>query len=1040
MPEFKKFVYTPPGFADAVIAVAACRAGGIGIYNAEMETDHGLICSQLDYISQNTYGEYGIKLDTASGSLLAEILQYAQKGLRWLILDCELAADCQESIAEFRRDGVRVLAEIKTPLWPGSPLENRLDGLVIKGNEAGGFVGENSSFILLQRWLKQTGLPLYIHGGVTPNVAAACSALGVLGGVLDSQVLLLDESPLAQSLGPYLENLSGNETVAIGDGEQGHYFRLLIRPGFGCAQEFSAKGAGQGIESLKRLSQGKVNWKEPRQGLLPVGQDVCFAGQWGKRYGHMAALFRAIDTAIDTNLRLAVEAEPLSQDAPLAQALGIHLPIVQGPMTRTSDSAKFAKAISDGGALPMLAFALLKGDALKQLLSETKDLLGNRSWGIGLLGFAPQTLLDEQITAAKSFRPDYAIIAGGRPDQAVSLETAGIPSFLHVPSANLIPLFLHDGARRFIFEGRECGGHIGPLSSFVLWSAMVDCLLIELGDGKIAGADIHILFAGGIHDAASSAMVQVLAAPLLGKGVKIGILMGSSYLFTKEIVETGAVVPTFQEEVIACERTVNLESGPGHASRCAYTPFAKAFFQMREEMRQKSVPIDESRKILDDLILGRLRIATKGVVRAGDKGELKKLGMNEQRNEGMYMLGQVATLRQKVTDIPTLHREVTQDANALLAARLRETAQPENVRGKPVDIAIVGIASLLPKANTTQEYWENILDKVDAITEIPSHRWDWRLYFDEDRNAKDKIYSRWGGFLDDLAFDPTRYGMPPKSIESVDPMQLMALEVARRTLADAGYESRDFDRERASVIIGASGGAGDVGSQYGVRSELPRFHGNLPDDIANRLPEWTEDTFAGILLNVIAGRIANRLNFGGVNFATDAACASSLAALYQGISELTAGRSDLVIAGGVDTVQGPFGYMCFSKTQALSPRGRCSTFDEVADGIVISEGIAMVALKRLEDAERDGDRIYAVIKGIGGSSDGKAKGLSAPLPAGQLRAMRRAYQQAGFGPDTVGLFEAHGTGTVAGDTAELESTTSLVKEAGEDPIKQRSAR
>src|SRR4029079_4714355 len=144
---------------------------------------------------------------------------------------------------------------------------------------------------------------------------------------------------------------------------------------------------------------------------------------------------------------------------------------------------------------------------------------------------------------------------------------------------------------------------------------------------------------------------------------------------------------------------------------------------------------------------------------------------------------------------------------------------------------------------------------------------------------------------------------------------------------------------------------------------------------------------------VAAGRAANRMDMGGVNFTVDAACASSLAAVYQGVLELETGRSDLVITGGVDTVQGPFGYLCFSKTQALSPRGRCSTFDTSADGIVISEGIAMVALKRLADAERDGDRIYAVIKGVGGGSDGNAKGMTAPLPAGQLRAMRRAYLQ-----------------------------------------------
>jgi acyl transferase domain-containing protein/NAD(P)H-dependent flavin oxidoreductase YrpB (nitropropane dioxygenase family)/NADP-dependent 3-hydroxy acid dehydrogenase YdfG len=1028
--EFLKLVYTPAGLRDVALAVAACRADGVGVLNAELESDSARILGELDLIARKVRGGYGVKLDAIDEILSAGIRDHAHRGLGWLILDAEIVPACEGLIADLRHTGVKVLAEIKTPRWPDRPLDKIVDGLVLKGNETGGFVGEDSSFILLQKWRKQTDLALYVRGGLTPQVAAACSAVGVAGGVLDSQVLLLEELRLPEALRSLLGNLAGNETVAVGDGEHGEYFRVLVRPGHTGARAFVTDGEGRGFGFLQQLVRGKVDWTGHRDALLPIGQDICFAGPWRQQYGRMSDVFRAIDTAVEKSLPQAVDAKPLYERAPLAEALGVRFPLVQGPMTRVSDRAEFALAVAEGGALPMVAFALLKGPALEKLLTETTRLLGERAWGIGLLGFAPQALLDEQLAIATAFHPDYAIIAGGRPDQAVRLEAAGIPTFLHVPSANLIPLFLQEGARRFIFEGRECGGHIGPLSSFVLWSTMVDRLLAELADGKVPGSEIQLLFAGGIHDAVSSAMVQVLVAPLVAKGVKIGILMGSAYLFTKEIVSTGAIVPRFQKEVIDCERTVNLESGPGHASRCAYTPFAEEFFRKREQLREKSVPADEARKTLDDLILGRLRIASKGRARTGTDGRLQDFDEDRQHRDGMYMLGQVATLRAEVTDIPSLHRQVTEDAAALLAARLGERLPVRPVSEKPVDIAIVGMASVLPKANSSREYWENILDKVDAITEIPAHRWDWRLYYDEDRTAKDKIYSKWGGFLDDMAFDPTRYGMPPKSIASVDPMQLMALEVAQRTLADAGYVNRDFDRERASIIIGASGGAGDVGTQYGLRAELPRFQGALPKDVADRLPEWTEDTFAGILINVIAGRIANRLNLGGVNFTTDAACASSLAAIYQGVSELVSGRSDFVIAGGVDTVQGPFGYLCFSKTQALSPRGRCSTFDASGDGIVISEGIAMVALKRLEDAERDGDRIYSVIKGVGGSSDGNAKGLTAPLPAGQLRAMRRAYRQAGFGPDTVELFEAHGTGTVAGDTAELESTTRLIKDEG----------
>jgi acyl transferase domain-containing protein/NADP-dependent 3-hydroxy acid dehydrogenase YdfG len=353
---------------------------------------------------------------------------------------------------------------------------------------------------------------------------------------------------------------------------------------------------------------------------------------------------------------------------------------------------------------------------------------------------------------------------------------------------------------------------------------------------------------------------------------------------------------------------------------------------------------------------------------------------------------------------------------------------------RPSDIAIIGVGAVLPRAETARSFWENIINGVDAISEIPPHRWDWRLYYDADRQAPDKIYSKWGGFLADMPFDPMRYGIPPASIKAIDPLQLMTLEVVRQALDDAGYTSdRKFDRERISIILGASGGAGDVGAQYAVRAETPRFAGALNGDAAARLPKWTEDSFAGILLNVAAGRAANRFDFGGVNYTVDAACASSLTAVYQGVGELENGRSDMVVVGGVDTVQGPFGYLCFSKTQALSPRGRCRTFDKGADGIVISEGIAMMVLKRLEDAERDGDRIYAVIKGVGGSSDGRAKSMTAPHPDGQIRALERAYAAAGYSPTTVGLFEAHGTGTVAGDTAELETVTRLLSKTGARP-------
>jgi acyl transferase domain-containing protein/NAD(P)-dependent dehydrogenase (short-subunit alcohol dehydrogenase family)/acyl carrier protein len=352
---------------------------------------------------------------------------------------------------------------------------------------------------------------------------------------------------------------------------------------------------------------------------------------------------------------------------------------------------------------------------------------------------------------------------------------------------------------------------------------------------------------------------------------------------------------------------------------------------------------------------------------------------------------------------------------------------------KPFDVAIVGMGCLLPKAPNVRAFWANILNKVDAIGDIPKERFNVDLYYDPDRKAKDKIHSRWGGFLDPVPFDPMRYGIPPAALPSIDPLQLLALVTVDQALRDAGYHDREFPRQKTSVILGLSGGLGDVGLQYAVRSMLQQFIAKPPAELLQELPEWTEDSFAGLLLNVAAGRVANRFDLGGVNFSVDAACASSLAAVYLAARELADHSSDMAIVGGVDTAQSPFGYLCFAKAQALSARGRCRTFDESADGIAISEGISMIVLKRLEDAERDGDRIYAVIKGVAGSSDGKGRSMTAPRLEGQILALQRAYQRAGIRPSTVGLIEAHGTGTALGDASELSAVAGVFLADGATP-------
>ncbi|HEY0935499.1 MAG TPA: beta-ketoacyl synthase N-terminal-like domain-containing protein, partial [Trebonia sp.] len=870
-------------------------------------------------------------------------------------------------------------------------------GLVARGTEAGGRVGSLSTFVLVQQ-LTGTfpGVPVWALGGIGPHTAAAAVAGGAHGVVIDVQLALTAESRLPAAVAAALGAMDGSETRLAGG------YRVYTRPGLPAIDP----------------AAGRFGARDLRDQLLPVGQDGGFAAPLAARYKTAGGVTRAIGEAIGAHIELAARIEPLRDAVP-----------VQGPMTRVSDRAEFAAAVADGGGLPFLALSLMPGDQAAALLARTGELLGGRPWGAGMLGFAPPEIREAQLAAIMRARPRYALIAGGRPSQAAVLEEAGIETFLHVPSPGLLSQFLSAGARRFVFEGAECGGHTGPRGSFALWEAQIGVLL-ERPD--LSG--VHAWFAGGVHDEQSAAMVAAMTAPLVQRGARVGVLMGTAYLFTGEIVDSGATTGLYQQTARECGATALLESSPGHVIRCADTPYVDAFATAKERLAAAGATQQEAWAELEQLSLGRLRVAAKGLRRDGD--DLVTVDEQTARGEGMFMLGQVAALHSEVTTVAALHEQVTAGATGFLAARAAELrregrlAGPDTAAGpRPLDVAVVGMACVYPGADGLDRYWANVVAGTDAVSEVPGQRWRKEQYPDVPADR--------GGFIPPVPFDALAYGIPPAALASIEPVQLLALEVAARALADAGYAERPFNRSRASVIFGTEAGS-DLSAAYGMRTALPGYlepgkNGRLPADLDKYLPRMTEDSFPGVLGNVIAGRIANRLDLGGVNYAVDAACASSLAALDLASKELAAGTSDVVLCGGADTHNGIHDYEMFASVHALSPSGRCATFDAKADGIALGEGIGCVVLKRLADAERDGDRIYAVVKGIGGSSDGRSLGLTAPRPEGQRLALERAYAMAGVSPAEVGLVEAHGTGTVAGDRAELATLTRVFTEAGAEP-------
>ena len=351
-----------------------------------------------------------------------------------------------------------------------------------------------------------------------------------------------------------------------------------------------------------------------------------------------------------------------------------------------------------------------------------------------------------------------------------------------------------------------------------------------------------------------------------------------------------------------------------------------------------------------------------------------------------------------------------------------------------VPVAIIGIGCFFPKSPGLKDFWRLILNAENAIGEVPATHWPAADYFDADPAAPDHTYCKRGGFLPPVMFDPTEFGIPPALLEATDTSQLLGLMAAKMALSDAGYgDGKAFNRTKTSVILGVTG-TQELVIPLGARLGFPHWRRALEhagvsaatiEDVLARISDsyvsWQEGSFPGLLGNVVAGRICNRLDLGGTNCVVDAACASSMSAIHMAVLELAAGRSDMVVTGGVDTLNDIFMHMCFAKTRILSPTGDARPFSKDADGTVLGEGVGLLVIKRLADAEKDGDRIYAVIRGIGSASDGKSQSIYAPRPEGQALALQNAYANAGIDPNTVELVEAHGTGTRVGDKVEFQA-------------------
>ena len=1046
----------PPVNADADLVEEVSRAGGLGI------VDH-VTSGPTDWkVAPNT--PHGVRV------LVKDLDEFtSQANVVMALVPLEDANSISGLEPGALKDlSVPVFVEVGGAKQAREAEAAGAAGLIARGNEGPGWVSETCGFVLLQEILRVSSIPVFLQGGVGLRSAAGAIAAGAAGVVLDVHLLLTKNSGAPRSLQKFLRGLGFPATVVLAEAT-GSPLRVYSRVGTRAVRELrkvEESIAPQDYESyLNRLRKTLANplgAPDSDETLLPLSEGVSAAKKLAEQFGSATAIV----TEFGKWMSPREHAWPFAAGSTLASEHGTRFPVVQGPMAHVSDNPDFLASMVQAGALPFMAMGNMpEGIAREGLALAREKTQGN--FGVGLIGLeVNRSCYESHLEIMKEDPPRFAILAAGSVDLARQIEDMGIGCYLHCPAPSLLSEALKAGLRRFVFEGCESGGHIGTLGSLDLWNANLAALEGAYGNG-LPLDEVRVLFAGGIASPIAAAFLAGMVGDLAAKGLKVGLQMGTAYLATKEAVSTCAITSTYQKLTLGSDRTAVIGATVNTRARAAGSPMAAALIRNELERLRTGVPLRERKELYEKDNLGALRLASKGCAidpetATWDCPVFCNLPPEEQLDRGLYLMGQVVSLMDAPLTAEQLHEEIIGEGRRIFEAQAdaisgedeifkpdeAEPASEMEYREEP--IAVIGIGLRFPGSDSPDTYWDQIVSGRSGIRDVPTERWgDPNFYYDPDPKAPDKTYSRIGGFITDFRFDPLKYRIPPSVAKQMDRTQQMAIACVGEALDDAGLSPEKLKGRKVGIILGNSMG-GESTDAFAQRVNLPKTLSHLDQSLAALdlddetkksliksfrsrfladLPDITEDSLPGELANVISGRVANVFNLEGPNFTVDAACASSMAAVMNAAAALKDERIDYAVTGGVDASMHPSSFVKFCKIGALSPDGS-RPFDEAANGFVMGEGAGIMVLKRLSDALRDGDRIYGTIIGIGSSSDGRGKGITAPNEIGQVRAIRNCLEAYGIDLNSIGLIEAHGTSTAVGDKTELVVLDRIFKEAG----------
>jgi malonyl CoA-acyl carrier protein transacylase len=1041
-------VLTPVKVFDLNYFKAINDSGGLGVLDTEF-LDKGLILERIKDLSGESL-LFGVRVAEQDQDLIDEIKRLKVHNLDMII--ASLGKD--DTPADFSGfSDTKIALEVRD-----IDMEEKIKTidphvLILKGNEASGRVSKYSSFILMQWYLKHSDLPVFVQGGVGMYTASGMFAAGVSGVVLDSQLWLSDEAPVSENLKSLVSSLDENDSTQIKT-DNNNIYRVFAKLGTKIVKDLKQEaveliGKQDREPNLFEKIKEKIvalddNEAQFIQSLFYLGQDGVFAKHFAKNTSALKEMVSQFFKGIGTNLNYIDGHDPLRRDSDLAKMHGTKYPIVQGPMANISDNSKFASKVFKAGALPFLAVGSLPNDLADNMLKDGAENLDR--FGAGLVGIeAFNPAVDAHIKMVKDYKVPFALFAGGIPSQILDLENAGTKTYLHAPSVSMLKNGIKSGCKRFIFEGGEAGGHVGSLSSLVLWEVTA-AHIMEEDEYDLSG--LSLIFAGGISTCYAAFFISGFSSILAAKGAKVGVQVGTAYLFTPEIIETNSLKSQYQQIISDTDETVVVGETVGLLSRTAPTEFAKMMLKLEQDMIKGKDSLENRKHAFEQKNIGSLLIGAKGFLpdfKNPGEENYTYFEDEEHKEKGNFLVGDSLAFFNEQLSIDDIHSRYV-DNKSLLFQNLNKLEISTSSKNKINDeIAVVGMACTLPDADSPEQLWNNILSKKYSISKIPESRLNRELYYDADKSEQDKTYTLLAGSINDYEFDGDRFGYDKEKSSKLSKSQQMILDTAYKAVENAGYLGDDDqiickDPAKTAVIIATCLG-NELGNDLLLKYYFPEVfswvrdteeYKNLTKKQKNELKESLKQGFEGnnpgydpvhgLLLNIEASRVAKHLGIRGLNYVIDAACASSFAAIDAAAGELLSGEHDQVIVGGVNTHLSPETFVGFAKMGTLSAKGSFP-FDDRADGFILGEGAVVFMLKRMKDAVRDNDNIIGVINSIGASSDGKGKAIAAPNPIGQKLSIERCYEKTlqDISPKDIGFIEAHGTSTIVGDEVEIST-------------------